>query len=678
MRRLPVFVLLCASLACRAADPSANDAIIVTPGTGGLTGDLEAASQGAVEDDRLESRPLLRPSEVLEAIPGVVITQHSGAGKANQYFLRGFNLDHGTDFSVNVDGMPVNLPSHGHGQGYADLNFLIPELVDRIDYRKGPYSADEGDFSAAGSARIHYKRMLVRDFADFSLGSFGYRRGLFATGGAIGGGRLMGALEVVGDNGPWDSPEKLRKLNGLLRYAAGTQADGFSITAMSYSNRWNATDQIPQRAVDAGTLGRFGTIDPTDGGRSSRNSLSASWARTEGSNSTRASAYVIRSRLDLFSNFTYFLNRPATGDQFEQVDRRIVSGGDVAHTWQTRLAGLDTENTVGMRLRNDNIGEVGLFNTVGRQRIATVRSDAVVQSSVGLYFINAIRWNEWLRTTAGMRGDAYRFKVNSDNIANSGTVRDAIVSPKFGLILGPWADTEYFFNWGYGFHSNDARGATITVDPGTGAPAARVTPLVRARGTEIGLRSAPFRGFQTSVALWRLEVDSELLFVGDAGTTTPGRPSQRSGIEWSNQLKPIRSVTVDLDANWSRARFQDSAATGNFIPGAPDRTTSAGLTYASGPWNAGLRLRYFGARPLVADNSQRSRPSALLSAKISYVVSQQLRLGLEVHNLLNRVTNDIDYYYASRLSGEAAAGANDLHSHPAEPRSLRLSAMLYF
>ena len=328
-----------------------RDAIVVTPGQEGLAGDADAASQGVVDDEQLENRPLLRPAEVLEVIPGVVVTQHSGSGKANQYFLRGLNLDHGTDFSVNLDGMPVNLPSHGHGQGYADLNFMIPELVEHIHYRKGPYYADEGDFSAAGAAHIHYKRELERNFADFSVGTFGYRRTLLGGNTAFAGGKLVGALEIIGDDGPWDNPEKLRKVNGAVRFASGTQTDGYTLTAMAYSNHWNATDQIPQRAINAGTIGRFGAVDPTDGGRSSRYSLSGIWAKTDGSTSTRASAYAIRSHLDLYSNFTYFLRNPVSGDQFEQIDRRVVSGGELSRTWRTSVAGREVENVGGLRLR---------------------------------------------------------------------------------------------------------------------------------------------------------------------------------------------------------------------------------------------------------------------------------------------------------------------------------------
>ncbi len=303
----------------------------MTPDEDSLPGDADAASQGTIDKRQLESRPLLRPAEVLEAIPGVVITQHSGTGKANQYFLRGFNLDHGTDFAVRVDGMPVNLPSHGHGQGYADLNFLIPELIDQIRYRKGPYYADEGDFSAAGAAEVRLKGALTAGFSALAAGSYGYRRGLLGGNQTMERGNLLGVLEIGEGNGPWTNPEQLRKLNGILRYASGDDKNGLTLSAMAYASHWNSTDQIPLRAVESGKLGRFDAVDATDGGRTSRYSLSTQWAKSDASSSTRVNAYLIRSRLNLFSNLTFFLNDPANGDQVEQVDRRTVSGGEVSH-----------------------------------------------------------------------------------------------------------------------------------------------------------------------------------------------------------------------------------------------------------------------------------------------------------------------------------------------------------
>lgn len=668
-----VAVLFLLPAPAEAAGLPGKDAVIVHPDEEGLAGDADAASQGTIDEEQLENRPLLRPAEVLEVIPGLVVTQHSGTGKANQYFLRGFNLDHGTDFAVHVDGMPVNLPSHGHGQGYADLNFLIPELVEHIHYRKGPYYADEGDFSAAGAAHVHLKRSLEAGYADLKTGSFGYRRGLFGASQAVEGGNLLAMLEAGEDDGPWQNREALRKLNGVLRYSNGDDKNGFTLTGMAYESRWNSTDQVPLRAVQGGTLGRFGAVDPTDGGRTARYSLSTQWARSDASSATRASAYVFHSRLDLFSNFTYFLNDPVNGDQFEQVDRRTVFGGEASHTWHSQLEGREVEHTTGIQLRNDDIPEVGLHKTAARRRLATVRNDSVKQRNGGVYYLNSIAWSPWLRSLAGIRADAYRFRVDSDNTLNSGATSAALVSPKLGVVLGPWSNVEYFANCGYGFHSNDARGTTIAVDPATGAPVQRETPLVRARGGELGVRAAPFRGAQTSVALWRLDIASELLFVGDAGTTEASRPSRREGIEWASYFKPSRSVTADFDMTLSRARFKDDDPAGAYIPGAASRTASGGLAYAEGRWSAGMRLRYFGPRPLTEDNSVRSGSSSLINAKLAYAATKQLRLGFEVLNLLDRKVDDITYFYPSRLPGEAPSGVEDRHFHPAEPRTLRLS-----
>jgi hypothetical protein len=511
---------------------------------------------------------------------------------------------------------------------------------------------------------------------EVTLGSYDYRRVLLGGDSALSGGNLLGMLEIGGENGPWENPEKLRKLNGVLRYARGDDKNGFTVTGMGYGSRWNSTDQVPQRAVDSGQLGRFGAVDPTDGGSTSRYSLSAQWAASEASSSTRASAYLVRSRLQLFSNFTYFLNDPVNGDQFEQLDKRTIGGGQASHTWRMPLGGLDVEHTVGLQLRRDDIGEVGLHNTVARERISTVRSDSVLQTSAGVYYLNSIPWSPWARTQLGLRADTYRFRVDSDNPANSGSTSDSLMSPKFGLVLGPWREVEYFVNYGWGFHSNDARGATITVDPSTGAPVERVTPLVRAKGGELGVRAAPLKGYQTSLSLWRLDIDSELLFVGDAGTTEPSRPSKRQGVEWSNYWKPLRSIIADFDVTLSKARFKDSDPAGNYIPGSAERTASGGLAYAEGPWSAGLRLRYFGPRPLIEDNSVRSGSSTLVNAKAAYALTKQSKIRVELLNLFDRKVDDITYFYTSRLQGEPAEGVADRHFHPAEPRTLRVSLML--
>lgn len=652
------------------------DVIEVKAGAQDLIGVADAASVGTVTAKQLENRPLLRPAEVLETVPGLIVTQHAGDGKANQYFLRGFNLDHGTDFSVAIDGMPINLPTHAHGHGYLDLNFLIPELVERIQYKKGPYAAEDGDFSSAGSARIDYRRALPEDYVSIGLGSNGYRRLLTAADKeTAGGGRWLGAVEVFHNDGPWEVPEHYKRLNGVLRYSEGTRNNGHSVAFMAYDGDWTSTDQLARRAVDQGLVNRYGSLDPTAGGNTRRLSLSGQWARQDGAVQTRANAYLVDYRLNLFSNFTYAMDDPVNGDQFEQADRRRYGGFGWSRSQPVQWLGKEGDFTWGVQGRQDDIDNVGLYRTAARQRLSTVRSDSVNQGSLGLYGQWGAQWSDWLRSVAGLRHDRYRFKVDSSLAANSGKENDGITSPKLSLIFGPFANQEFYYNWGQGFHSNDARGTTIRVDPSNpGDPMSRVPALVKSRGQEVGWRSAPAPGWNTSVALWRLDLDSELLFVGDAGTTEAGRPSHRQGVEWSNYWTPRDWLTLDADIALSKARFRDDDAAGKYIPGAVERTASVGVAvHDLGPWRGGLRLRYLGPRALIEDDSVRSGSSVMVNLNVGYKLAAKSQLTLEVLNLFNRKASDIDYYYESRLRGEAAAKTWDVHSHPAEPRIWRLT-----
>jgi outer membrane receptor protein involved in Fe transport len=616
-------------------------------------GTSDSASQGVVTSKLIEARPTLRPAEILEFVPGVIVTQHSGDGKANQYFLRGFNLDHGTDFATWVDGMPVNMPTHAHGQGYSDLNWLVPELVDRIAYRKGPYFADDGDFSSAGSARIHLFDKLPANIAQATLGENGFRRALVAGNAP---GRFVYALEGASNDGPWRNPERFRRINGVLRWSAGEGADRSSITAMAYTARWNATDQVPQRAVDSGALDRFGAVDPTDGGNTSRYSVSWDTQRATRDGEWRANAYAVRSRLQLFSNFTYFLDDPVRGDQFSQAENRTVVGGAASRRWAVAIAGRESATTVGVQARQDRLDPVALYVTSDRIRTATVNESRVRETSAGIYAQNETQWTPWLRAIVGARIDRYAFDVTASKSAN-------IASPKLSLVFGPWAKTEYFLNAGTGFHSNDARGVI-----------ADVTPLVRTKGMEIGARTEIVPGLQSSLAAWQLRLASELVFVGDAGDTEASRASKRSGVEWNNHWRATPWLLLDADLAWSRARFTQDDPAGNFVPGSVGKVASLGATVSKfGPWFGQFQLRHFGPRPLVEDNSQRSRSTTLASMRVGYKFNPHMNLALDVFNLFDRKASDIDYYYVSRLPGEAAAGVADRHFHPVEARSFRMT-----
>jgi outer membrane receptor protein involved in Fe transport len=638
-----------------------------------LHGAPMSASQGVVGAEQLEMRPVLRAGELLEVVPGLIVTQHSGDGKANQYFLRGFNLDHGTDLATSVDGVPVNMPTHGHGQGYTDINFVIPELMQSIEYRKGTYYAETGNFSAAGAVDMRYRRALDAPLIVLEGGEDHYARSLIAGSADVRGGTLLMGFDYAHIDGPWELPENYRKRNGLLRYSRDTSDGLFSITAQGYEGDWRATDQIPLRAVQSGAIDRFGTVDPTGGGNSHRYSLSADWTGTLGRGRSKALLYALDYDLDLVSNFSYFTD-PEHGDQFQQIDQRRVYGGD--WSWRSSFAwlGLDQELATGVQARHDDIGKVGLYRTIAGERFETVREDAVRQTSYGVYGSVDTRWSERVRTTVGLRADHFDFDVDAGLAVNSGRASDSIVSPKFALVLGPWSKTEFFFNAGKGFHSNDARGTTIKVDPIDGVtPTDRVDALVGATGMDVGLRTALVRNTQFSVSVWSLKLDSELVFVGDAGTTEASRASERRGVEASVIWNPLSWLIVDADLAWSRARFSDYDPSGDRIPGAVENVASVGLAidHPSG-WFGGARFRRFGEAPLIEDNRLRSKPTTLVNLEAGYRFWKRYKVSAALYNVFDSEDNDITYLYESQLANETEP-VEDIHFHPVEPRTVRVT-----
>jgi hypothetical protein len=652
--------------------------VVVTAKKVGLVGESQAASEGIVTSVQLEGRPILRPGEVLEVVPGLVVTQHSGDGKANQYFLRGFNLDHGTDFATYVDGVPVNMPTHAHGQGYADINFLIHELVDEVHYRKGTYYAEEGNFSAAGAARISYLRDSGAPTLGLTVGQDNYYRVLATASPQLAGGTLLLGLDWSTADGPWTLPEDFHKTSGVIKFTRGTDDAGFSITGMGYDGSWNSTDQIPERAVESGLIPRFGHVDATDGGESHRYSLSFdAWSR-EGDRGWTALAYAIDYYLDLISNFTYALDQE-NGDQFEQYDNRKVYGGRFVYDMPASLTSLSGTLRAGAEIRQDDIHPVALYRTIARERFDTIRKDDVRQAQYSAFVTHDQRWTDWLRTEAGVRFDYLDFSVDSDLPANSGNETDSITGPKLTVVLGPWAQTEFFLNAGRGFHTNDARGTTIRVDPTDGVTVVNpVDPIVPAIGTEIGFRNAAVPDLQLSAALWNLDIDSELLFVGDGGITEPSRATRRYGVELGAYWTPLEPVIIDADYSWSHARFTESDPAGDYIPGAVETVVSVGLTvHRDSGWYGGARWRYFGPAPLIEDDSVRSNSTSIVNAEAGYHFSPRLSVMATVFNLFDADANDISYYYESQLPGESQPVA-DIHFHPVEPRTLRVTATLQF
>lgn len=683
-----IALLIVASTPARselATAPSGTvEEIVVQGRADSLLGIADSASMGTVGARQLERRPLARPGEVLETVPGVIVTQHSGAGKANQLFLRGFNLDHGTDFATSIDGVPVNLPSHGHGQGYTDLNFVIPELLQRVNFRKGVYYPDQGDFSSTGAADLQYFRALPTAIVQLEAGRWSHMRGLIASSTEFGGGNLLYGLELLHNDGPWRHPDGFKKANGVLRYSQGDDGRGWSLTASAYAGEWDATDQIARRALETPGFDRFDTLDPSDGGDSRKFMLYGAWHHVTSTSASRILAYGFRQSLDLFSNFSYVLASPQ-GDQFEQIDRRWVGGTKASHTRFGTVFGLPLETTVGIEVRSDRIGN-GLFQTLARHRTdkldyaggivpATTRRDDIWEVSVAPYFESSIRWAEKIRSLFGVRVDWFHFDVKGDIVEDSGRQSDAIASPKGSIILGPWAATELYLSGGLGFHSNDARGVVASENP--------ADPLVRTYGAEIGIRYTGIPGLQSTLALWWLRLDSELVFVGDAGTTEAGRPSRRYGVELTNYYEATPWMTLDADISISRARFRDNDPAGHQIPGSVESVVAAGATvHDLGGVFGALRLRYFGPRPLVEGGSVRSDGTLLVSARLGHHIGRTWTLSAEIFNLLNRKDSEIDYFYPSRLPGEppgpADGGTNDVHFHPVDPISFRIALTARF
>ena len=632
-------------------------------------GALTSASEGVVGAAELDARPRMRTGEILEVVPGLIVTQHSGEGKANQYFLRGFNLDHGTDLATWVDGMPVNLPTHAHGQGYSDLNFLIPELVERLEYRKGAYYSEVADFSSAGAAYLSTYQHLDDGLIKVGLGEDGYFSALAADSVKAGAGEFLYGVQAHRYDGPWtDIDEDVKRNNLLLRYSRKSDTGGWNVALMGYDASWKSPDQIPLRAVQSGLISELGSIDKTLGGDTSRYSLSGGWNGQLGNGHARATAYVIDYDLNLYSNFTYFLDDPVNGDQFNQRDSRTISGGNFAYTF----GGDHSHHTFGVGLRDDDIGNVGLYRTQARVRLSTVRSDVVGERTLGVYYSNETHWTNKLRTILGVRADTFDFDVTSDLAVNSGSASQSIVSPKANVIYSVGSKTELYASAGRGFHSNDARGTTITVDPASGDPASKVDPLVKSKELEVGFRSFVERKLNVSAALWVLDLDSELLFVGDAGTTEASRPSKRYGLEVPLYYRPNDKLTFDFEFALTHSQFTDGDIAGPKIPGAIDRVLAAGVTLkASRGFYAAARLRYFGPRPLIEDGSVESRASTVVNLEAGYKRGR-LDFRVDLLNAFDSHDDDITYWYASRLSGEPAGGVEDYHFHPIEPRNARV------
>jgi hypothetical protein len=781
-----------------------------------LIGIAESGTQGTVGATEIQDRPILRSGEVLETVPGLIITQHAGGGKANQYFLRGFNLDHGTDIAIFLDDMPLNLPSHAHGEGYSDMNTVIPEFVKRVDFEKGPYYANVGNFSSAANAHVEFFKTLAENFFKLEGGTHTYVRAVFGASQKLGKGNLLYGGEEYYYDGPWKHPDAYNKLNGIMTYSQGDDTNGASITARAYHGKWNSSDQIPDaaQAPPPVGVGFFGTLNPSDGGHSQRYSLQGEWHRQGANSESKLMAAVFYYDLNLFSDFTYYLVDYNKGDQFEQQDRRWVGYLDAHHTAFSTWHGRKMSNTLGVQFRNDWIHN-GLYRTENRARTtktdysasawdgsgasffpaagsglpnagilptcisafnssitlsvtlpsnlaftnngstnatttvpnttcptlpATTERDNFTDMIGSAFVENRIQWASKFRSVLALRGDEGKYAVTSlaypadmitfpdgttstVNAANSGSASKFLPSPKASLIFGPWANTEFYLQGGFSFHSNDARGSTQVVEPvspdypypNTIMP--KISPLVEQKGGEIGARTVAVPHLQSTFELWYLHSNSELTQDGDTGGTIASeQSSNRYGLEWANYYTPAEHWAFDVDVADSRAQFtqpdpfdatwwvvnlpltatatttttgapatttyyngnvnvnwQQQGPGGKLVPEAVKVVISSGATlHDYKGLTSSLRLRYFGPRYLTSDGLYQSSQTVLLNGEIGYQFKKKWRVTAEFLNMLNRRDADIDYAYVYQITPTAAPAFGRV-THPTEPFLFRIA-----
>ncbi|MCH4090602.1 TonB-dependent receptor [Acetobacter sp.] len=659
-----------------------------------LLGHATTASQGSITEQELRLRPAYRVGELLEAVPGLVATVHSGEGKANQFLMRGFNLDHGTDLATFVDGIPINEVTHAHGQGYTDLNFLIPEMMGTIDYTKGPFNAATGDFGVAGSDRIH----LVRNLPTMISGSVDtLENERLVTGGTAhfhNNDRLLGVFETDHADGPWKYPDNFRAIKSMARYLHGTSSNGFDLTGMYYRGQWRATNDQPLEAIQQHLIGRYGSLDPTDGGFTERYSLSGHYRLGSGHQKWVASFYADHSRLSLWNNFTHYLTDPVEGDQFEQDETRTKVGGTLSYTRTDMLFGrLSSESIFGIDGRYDTVF-IDRRHTHQRTVLSSCpdspyggglyvcNADTVQEGRIAGYLQNTTHWLPWMRTVFGLRQEYYHGNDHSLVTGISGRIGQTLFQPKGSLIFGPWRKTELYLSVGRGFHSNDLRGVVGTFAGDRFSAGTVKTPLMtKAISEEIGIRSNPINHLETQLSFWRIDFNSELTYAPDEGVNEAGPASRRQGMEFSAQYNPLPWLELNTDVAYSHARYRthDPAyygIDGTHIANAPNMIWSFGILLDNrGPWFGGLQVRWLGGYPLLENNSLRSKGYREVNLDIGYRFSKNLKLTVSVFNLTNSHDNAIEYGYNYRITPTAkpTTGAS---IHPLEPVSARFALSL--
>lgn len=709
-------------------NPAANNAkqvagetIVVTARRRRLLGTAATASEGIVNTLELQLTPAYRPGQLLETVPGLIVTLHSGEGKANQYLLRGYNLDHGTDLETYVDDMPINQPTHAHGQGYTDLNFLIPELTDGLTYTKGPYYAYVGDFGSVGSVRVNL-RDEIPDQMSVTAGTLGFERVFAAGSQSLADGHLLEAVEIQHYDGPFTTPDDARKENATLRFSQQGDVD-FSITAAVYHQVWTNTTDIPVRAITEDIVpSRFGTLDPSDGGHALRASLSAQYHADIGDGRLSTSVFYINNQLHIFNDFTHFLYNPVYGDQEDQFENRSTSGGAVSYTRPVRWGDIDTEFEAGALTRFDAIN-VGRLPSQGQVPLpmqdaaddppSFFNRDRVDLLSGAVYLQATTHWASTIRTLLGLRDD-FQYGTDFDEFArlhetvgytNGGTQSQTLAQPKASLIYQPSQNLEFYLSGGEGFHSADLRGVNQAKSVDLGLPG---TPLLAKQiGEEAGLRGQIHRDLTVTVAIFNLYQRSETIIDPDVGMDSAGPPSRRYGYEINVTYQIAKWLEFYASYSGDHTRFtkpldDGTGHLGTFITDAPYATGAAALYLQHlGPWSGGLDFRYLGDYPLSSGPCVNSAaihdfpgvatscanaptPSGQVNGKgfgqldldLQYALTPSWTFSLGVYNVLNTNADAAEFFYVDRLKSEIANfpdGRAGLHEHPLEPLMARFS-----
>ncbi len=638
---------------------------------------VAASSQQFIPDKELLLQPQGRPAQVLRLIPGFMAVEHSGgAGKADQYFLRGFDADHGTDVAFFSDGMPINLRSHAHGQGYTDLNFIIPETIEGLDVSKGAYLPEYGDFATAGAVNFRTRQVVQEGVVQAASGQFDTQRHLLMFSPTKERVRTLFAAEGYYTNGPFQNDNRYVRTNLMGKMTTNLSSrDELSLTATFHKSQWNGSGEIPLRAVTDGTIARFGAIDPSEGGKTLRSTAKVNYHYdTTAGGQFFANAYGQYYRLDLFTNFTFFLNDPVNGDGIQQSDRRVMYGGDLGYKQHGEVLGLPSSGTIGFQTRVDNIhARLGAHRT--RVPIGTTTDSDVLEASYAPFVKAEVQPTSWMRLTGGLRAETFTFDVRNRCATcadqPAGRTSSSIVLPKINLILGPWAGTDFFVNYGEGYHSNDARSAVV---PGS-------SPLARAKSYEVGVRLKPWgpEGVELTATLWRLDLKSELLFVGDAGGTEIRGASTREGVEAAARGQVWGPLSFNGSVTYTNAEFRSGEA----IPLAPEVTAYGAVLLK---WPEGLtsqlQATYLGVRPLNEDRSIKAPSWIDVDLTERYQLPIRLSHGrmeafLFVQNLFNTRWEQATFAFASRLRNEAGP-VTDIHFVPGNPRTVMGGVAWYF